>query len=85
MEKRRELEKAARERKEFRAAADVAGLQIVLRSIRSRQHPEPDILCTLRNGERVAFELDQSPFRRLLVVNLGPLEPGLWLDRVREP
>jgi hypothetical protein len=29
--------------------------------------------------------LDHSLFRRLLVVNLGPREPGLWLDRVREP
>jgi len=159
--KRRELEKAAWERRKFRAAAELAGLQIVLRSIRSRRHPEPDILCTLRNGERVAFELvelvdpdiariestlsnegvwyardhptlrnlrkhlveneyiskhpmeliafagdalgprnvwvpthdnnliqdwlDQSPFRRLRVVNLGRREPGVWLDRVREP
>ena len=29
--------------------------------------------------------LDQSPFRRLRVVNLGRREPGVWLDRVREP
>ena len=29
--------------------------------------------------------LDQSLFRRLLVVNLGPREPGLLLERVREP
>lgn len=29
--------------------------------------------------------LDPSRFRRLRVVNPGPREPGVWLDRVREP
>jgi hypothetical protein len=29
--------------------------------------------------------LDQSAFRRLRVVCLGRREPGVWLDRVREP
>ena len=158
MVKRRELEKAAWERKVFREVAAVAGLQIKPKSLRSRRHPEPDIACTLRSGERIAFELvelvdpdiariestlsnqgvwfgdptrrslrrklvenryvskhpmeliafagdtlgprnvwvpthhnnliqdwlDQSSFRRLWVVNLGPREREVWLDLVRQ-
>src|SRR5947207_2234470 len=78
MEKRRELEKAAWERKKFRAAADVAGLQIVLRSIRSRRHPEPDILCTLRNGERVAFELVELVDPDIARIESTLSSEGVW-------
>jgi hypothetical protein len=49
--------KAAEERAVFREFAEAAGLRLVPDSIQSRPPPEPDILCTLENGERVAFEL----------------------------
>ena len=102
MEKRRELEKAAWERKEFRAAADVAGPRIestlssegvwygdpTRRNLRKHlvensyvsKHP-----MELIDNNLIQDWLDQSLFRRLLVVNLGPREPGLWLEQVREP
>ena len=44
--KRRGLKKAARERKVFREASAVAGLQVKPKSLRSRRHPEPDIAWT---------------------------------------
>jgi len=162
-----EREKEDFERRKFLRAAANAGIDVVPDSVENRRPPEPDILCTLKSGETVAFELVElvdsdepravartlknpespeafsfdptmatrrslrrklkentyrsehpmellafggdtlgprnvwvpthhnkviqdwldespSPFRRLRVVNLGPREPGVWLDYARQ-
>jgi hypothetical protein len=162
-----EQEKAESERRQFLRAAAIAGIEVVPDSVENRRPPEPDILCTLKSHETVAFELVElvdsdepravartlknpespeafsfdprmatrrilrrklkentyrsehpmellafagdtmgprnvrvpthqnnliqdlldespSPFRRVRVVNLGPREPGVWLDYARQ-
>ena len=46
-----------RELRTFRRFADRGPLRIILDSIESRDPPNPDILCTLEGGDRIAFEL----------------------------
>jgi hypothetical protein len=53
----READKAARERDIFLEFVAVAGLPVVPGSIESRRPPEPDIVCELVGGGRVAFEV----------------------------
>ena len=48
---------AEAERAVFREFAKKANLPIDLRSIESREPPEPDILCRGNDGEFIAFEL----------------------------
>jgi len=52
-----EQEKAEFERRQFLRAAAIAGIEVVPDSAENRRPPEPDILCTLKSGETVAFEL----------------------------
>jgi hypothetical protein len=53
----KEEAKAAEEYAVFQAFAAAARLSVVAGSVRSRRPPEPDIVCDLSGGERVAFEL----------------------------
>lgn len=41
----------------FRRFAEVSGLPIQFSTIAKRQPPEPDIFCSLSNGQGIAFEL----------------------------
>src|SRR3954471_644003 len=52
-----EQEKAGSERRQFLRAAAIAGIEVVPDSVENRRPPEPDILCTLKSRETVAFEL----------------------------
>src|SRR5690349_9058379 len=52
-----EEQKAEAERTLFLRGAAIAGIEVVPESLESRRPPEPDILCTLKSGETVAFEL----------------------------
>src|SRR3954468_2542273 len=54
-----EQEKAEWERRQFLRAAAIAGIEVIPDSVESRPAAanEPDILCILRSGETVAFEL----------------------------
>src|ERR1041384_8167673 len=72
----REQQKAAWERKVFVEAAAIASIEGLPESVESRQPPEPDILCTLRNGQRVAFEL---------VELVDPDEPRALARSLRTP
>jgi len=53
----RNEEKARREREVFLAFAEAAGLALVGESLRSREPPEPDLLCEIQGRGIVAFEL----------------------------
>src|SRR6267142_4535157 len=54
-----EQEKAEFERRQFLRAAAIARIEVISDSVESRPptENEPDILCTLKSGETVAFEL----------------------------
>jgi hypothetical protein len=90
----KEEAKAAFERSVFRDFAEAARLPLVRGSIESRPPPEPDILCTVEGGTRVAFELvclvDQDLAHVTAQAIANPAEPrGVWFDdptfeRIRE-
>ncbi len=75
----REQQKAFFERERFLAVAALAGLGVVADSIENRRPPEPDILCRLVNGERVAFELlelvDEDEARTISTAS----NEGFWI------
>lgn len=85
--------KARREREVFAEFVDVARLPVVPGSVQSRPTPEPDILCELPGGEKVAFELVQLVDPDLAASLARDIAAGtstaVWfadptLDRVRE-
>lgn len=41
----------------FKKFAEICSYEFRFNSIEKRQHPEPDILCRLSNGDEIAFEL----------------------------
>jgi len=53
------LEKQETERFIFGEFSKVSPLDIVLPSIESREEPEPDILCKIRDSDSIAFELTE--------------------------
>lgn len=57
---RREWDKGEIEKAIFEEFAGCGRLQIIPGSVQKREPPEPDILCTLISGERVAFELAEA-------------------------
>jgi hypothetical protein len=57
---------AQRELEVFRTFASVCGLGIISRSVEKRHPTEPDVLCTLAEGEQVAFEMVQVEMARPL-------------------
>jgi hypothetical protein len=81
--------KAARERETFARFAAIASLHVIADSIESREPREPDILCSLSDGNRVAFELvdlvDQDWARNRSLPGLT----GVWVgdatgERIRD-
>jgi hypothetical protein len=86
--------RAAEERAIFHEFVAAAQLPVVLESIESRLPPEPDILCEVAGGGRVAFELvrlvDQGLAHAEARAIKDPTNPeGVWfgdptLERVRE-
>lgn len=89
----KEEAKARCERDVFAEFVDVARLPVVPGSVQNRPTPEPDILCELAGGEKVAFELVQLVDPDLAASLARDIAAGtstaVWyadptLDRVRE-
>ena len=63
------MDRAEREREIFATFAEVAPFTVLPGSIKSRNPPEPDILCQIENQGPVGFELteliDQAYMARL--------------------
>jgi hypothetical protein len=57
----------------FSRFAKVCGLPIQLDSIEKREHPEPDILCTLEGVGSVAFEMVELISPRFAELTSDPM------------